>query len=109
MQRRFPQTQLVSAVQNSRLARGKSDGIVNYCAVNRSQIFDEKRFSFTPNPGVTARDFGFGIEARKIDLRKNIGMRISATQQVVGEVWKMSAVGFEPTPTEVDCDLNAAP
>ena len=22
---------------------------------------------------------------------------------------KMSEVGFEPTPTEVDCDLNAAP
>ena len=22
---------------------------------------------------------------------------------------KLSEVGFEPTPTEVDCDLNAAP
>ena len=25
------------------------------------------------------------------------------------KIKSMSGVGFEPTPTEVDCDLNAAP
>ena len=40
-----------------------------------------------------------------------IACHLLATTSVVNRKIKyfMSEVGFEPTPTEVDCDLNAAP
>ena len=72
MKRCFAQAKFVTAIQNSRLARREPDGIVNYRSVNRTQIFNQKRFSFAPDSRVSARDFGFRIEPRKINLWKNI-------------------------------------
>ena len=39
-------------------------------------------------------------------LNQRVGYHFTPT---VFEKRFMSEVGFEPTPTEVDCDLNAAP
>ena len=37
------------------------------------------------------------------------GLMIFSTNMVTALKLTVSEVGFEPTPTEVDCDLNAAP
>ena len=36
-------------------------------------------------------------------------VRVHVLIDILKEVGGMSGVGFEPTPTRVDCDLNAAP
>ena len=35
--------------------------------------------------------------------------RVHVLIDMLKEIDEMSGVGFEPTPTRVDCDLNAAP
>ena len=83
MKRCFAQAQFVSAVQDPRLSWRKSYRIVDYSSINRAQVLNEKCLTFAPNSGVTARDLRFRVEARKIDLRKNIGMWIGPTEEVV--------------------------
>ena len=46
------------------------------------------------------------FEAMTMMTRATTSKEVKRTKMGSG---KMSEVGFEPTPTEVDCDLNAAP
>jgi hypothetical protein len=83
MKRCFAEPQFVPAVEDSRLAWRKSYRVVVYSYVNRAPVLHEKVLTHAPNSGVAARDFRFRIEARKIDLRKNIGVGIGAPEEVV--------------------------
>jgi hypothetical protein len=48
-------------------------------------------------------------EEEKHKKKKNISPLPPAVKEEVKRGGKMSTVGFEPTPGEPDCDLNAAP
>ena len=56
-----------------------------------------------------------GVDRRKKEKRKLIGYLNLSGDALLKKNVKyfgekiLSEVGFEPTPTEVDCDLNAAP
>ena len=72
MQRRFPDAQFVTAVEYARLSGRKSDGVVDYGSIHRAEIFYQKSFAFQPDARVTARHLGFRIEARQVDLGKDV-------------------------------------
>jgi hypothetical protein len=72
VQRSLAYAQFVATVEHARLSRRKPYRVVDYGAVHRAQILDEKCFAFEPDARVTARDFRLGIESRKINFRKDI-------------------------------------
>src|SRR5690349_9707610 len=52
-------------------------------AVRRTEILYEKVAAFVPNTSVAARDLGLRIEAREVDLGKDVRLRIAASDDVV--------------------------
>lgn len=49
------------------------------------------------------------MDSIAMDYKKEEGRRNNDRRREKRKGKKMSEVGFEPTPTRVDCDLNAAP
>src|SRR5690242_2133031 len=82
MQRRFADAEFVAAIENTRLSGRKSDGVINHGSIDRAEIFNQERFAFEPDTGVTPRHFRFRIESRQIDFGKNVRVWIGASEQV---------------------------
>ena len=70
----FAKPKLVSAIEDSRLARREPDRIVDHGPVYRSQVFDKKGLTLAPDSGVATGDFGLGIEPRQVDLGKTLNV-----------------------------------
>src|SRR5215813_9683640 len=80
MQRRLADTQLIATIKHARLPGCKPHRIIDHGAVHRSEILNEKRFALEPDARVAPRHLCLRIEARKIDLRKDVRMRIGASK-----------------------------
>ncbi len=62
MQRRLAYAQFVATIEHARLSRSEPYRVVDYGAVYRAEILDEKCFSFEPDARVAARNFRLGIK-----------------------------------------------
>src|SRR2546430_15744835 len=72
----------IAAPKRGWVARLAPNQVIDYGAVDRTEIFDHERLAFAPDARVTARDLCLRIEARQVNLGKNIGHWIGTAHEV---------------------------